>query len=217
MGIEDILFPKRCYGCGRAGSYICEDCAGKIEERPPICPECEKNSIDGWVHGRCRRSQGMDRLIAPRRYKGVIQKALKSVKYRAAWDVIERVAEVAWSGLPLELTSEWVVMGVPMYERKKKARGFNQAEMLGRRFAEKYGVEYIDGLERVRETRSQYGLSLKDRKENLKGAIRVKEGNVQEKVIVVDDVWTTGATMRECAKVLKRRGVNEVWGAVAGR
>lgn len=217
MGIEDILFPRRCYGCGRIGAYICDKCASEIEERAAICPECERPSIDSWVHGRCKREYGIDRLIAPKRYKGVLQSALKSVKYRGSWDVIARVADVAWSEIELEIGEEWVVVAVPMYAQKQRVRGFNQAEILSRIFAKKYGISYIDALERVRETRSQYRLSVSERKANLRGAIRVRGVDLPENVIVVDDVWTTGSTMRECAKALKRKGVKEVWGVVVGR
>ena len=221
MGIiGDLLFPEICVNCGKSGGYICRECGVQIEPREAICPMCEKLSIDGDVHGRCRKAQGVDRLVAPVRYRGAVQKLLKKVKYKSAWKMIEELVDYWWKEGGGELNGlgeEWVVTAVPMHDKRKRARGFNQAEVMAVMLSRKMGAKYEKLLVRVRSTKAQYGLSKKERGENVRGAFEVGEDVKGRNVLVVDDVWTTGSTIRECGKVLKRSGVEKVWGVVMGR
>jgi len=108
---------------------------------------------------------------------------------------------------------ESMVTSVPMWKQKERERGFNQAKILAQLLGNN-----VDLLERVRETKAMFGLSKNDRQININGAFRVvTKDQILGRVIVVDDVWTTGATMRECVKVLKKAGVGEVWGVTLAR
>lgn len=211
MGIVDLIFPKLCVGCRREGKYICDDCQKKMIQPEQICPMCCKPSIDGWTHPRCRTTNGMERLIVGLPYKGVVQQCLKKVKYKSAWEIIGFLYE-------LGKFSEYVdiVTSVPMWKGKEQRRGFNQAKIL----AELVG-QNIDLLERTRETKPMFGLKKKERRENIEGAFKFmcQENNktLGQRVILVDDVWTTGATMRECTETLKRSGAKEVWGITLAR
>ena len=111
-----------------------------------------------------------------------------------------------------------------MWGQKERERGFNQAEMIGKLVAREWGLKYIPMLSRVRATPPMYGLNRRQRKENVEGAFKINSPITNSQmctnwgtVILVDDVWTTGATMRECARVLKRVGVKEVWGLTLAR
>lgn len=207
MGIVDLIFPKMCSGCGQEGKYICDDCQKKMIRPEQICPMCCRPSIDGWTHPRCRTADGMERLIVGLPYKGVVQQCLKKVKYKSAWEIIGFLYNL---GKYSEY--EGIVTSVPMWKGKEQIRGFNQAKIL----AELVG-QNIDLIERTRETKPMFGLSRKVRGQNILNAFRIINNQIPKKVILVDDVWTTGATMRECSKILKLAGAKEVWGLALAR
>lgn len=183
MGIIDWIYPKRCVGCGVGGSYICTSCRGLIEQR--------EGSLS---------------------YRGVVRKALKSIKYRGSYDMVRELVEIWAPKSPKQ--NNFVVTSVPMWEAKKRIRGFDQAELLARELALRWGRDYQQLLARVRETRPMYGLSKLERMENVKKAFRLINHNsnqpLNQAVVLVDDVWTTGATMRECKRVLVEAGAGEV-------
>ncbi|MFZ2199395.1 MAG: phosphoribosyltransferase family protein [Microgenomates group bacterium] len=110
-----------------------------------------------------------------------------------------------------------------MWRAKERERGFNQAEILAEHVVKSLpGVSRkVDMLERVRETKPMFGLTRKARSENIADAFRIINNQIsiikQQKVILVDDVWTTGSTMRECAKMLKQSGVREIWALALAR
>lgn len=218
MRIVDWIFPKMCSGCKKEGSYICADCQKKLVVPERICPMCCKASIDGWTHPRCRKVNGMDKLIVELPYRGVVQDCLKKVKYKSSWDIVEFLCRLCNFGN----LGDCVVISVPMWREKERERGFNQAELVAQLLARNYKVPSFVMLERARETRPMFGLTKKERKENIEGAFEISKKYLakcqwQSRVILVDDVWTTGATMRECAKVLKMAGVGEVWGIALAR
>lgn len=142
----------------------------------------------------------------------MVQDCLKNVKYRSGWDVIRFLYKLC----ELPELGDCVVVGVPMWSLKERERGFNQAELIGKLVAESYNVPNYEALERIRMTKPMFGLNIADRKINVSKAFKISNKYTNqlegERVILVDDVWTTGSTVRECAKVLKMIGVNEVWG-----
>lgn len=216
MGIVDFIFPRVCVGCAKEGQYICDRCRVKMLKPVAICPMCSKPSLDGWTHARCKTPNGLDRLIIGLPYKGMVQDCLKKVKYKSAWDVIEFLYKQCDFG---DLESSLITF-VPMWEGKQRGRGFNQAEMIAKLMSAERKVPYLTLLQRTRETKPQYGLNKEQRISNIEGAFRMKmhESLLNlRRIILVDDVWTTGATMRECAKALKRNGVREIWGVTLAR
>lgn len=206
-----------CVGCRKEGEYICLNCSKKLVVPAPICPMCCRDSIDGWVHTRCRTRYGMDRLIVGLPYRGLVQECLKKVKYKSSWEIVKFL----YSKSRYEEIKDSVVTGVPMWREKERARGYNQAEIIARLVAENYKVPYLVILERARETKPQYGLNKEQRISNMEGAFKITNQQTNKltgrRVILVDDVWTTGATMRECATVLKHAGTKEIWGITLAR
>lgn len=212
MGIVDLIFPKVCVGCSREGDYICKLCFLKIHQPVQICPICCKPSVDGWTHTRCKKSKGLDRLIIGLPYKGMVQDCLKKVKYRSAWDIIEFLYNKSdFVGL-----DDSIVTAVPMWEGKERTRGFNQAELFTQLISKQFNNNSLKLLERVRDTKPMFGLDKKERADNVRGSFQVTDKNsvknLDKKILLVDDVWTTGATMRECATILKQSGAKEIWG-----
>lgn len=176
---------------------------------PKKCLGCGRSGE--YVCGECRHLvQHKDLSLA---YKGVIRQALKEVKYRGSYDMVRELIEI-WS--PVRPEGEWVVTGVPMWEGKKRKRGYNQAELVARAVAERWGTTYLELLVRKRETQPMYGLSREERLANVRGAFALS-AEVRDipdlkmiGVVVIDDVRTSGATLQECAATLENAGWSEV-------
>jgi ComF family protein len=120
----------------------------------------------------------------------------------------------------LERLNPSFLTAVPLSGRRQRQRGFNQSAELAKELAKKLSIPLLDGcLIKVKNTASQVELSEKERKENVKGAFLVKKsaGVKDQKIILIDDVYTTGSTMEECARVLKKAGAKQVWGIVVAR
>lgn len=212
-------------GCARLGKYLCSQCVNKLRiNEVQVCPMCGKPSVYGLTHARCKKIRGMDGLVSIFKYQGVARELVRKIKYQLVRDMYGDLVEAMVSMgefVPLE-KKEWLVVGVPLHKRRLRERGFNQADELAKRIGQYMGWKCINGgLERIRYTIPQVKLKGADRKMNVRGAfgISCKMQATSNKlkgrsVLLVDDVWTTGATMRECAKVLKSLGVKEVWGVV---
>ncbi len=218
MSIVDFVFPKICVGCGREGKYICDKCQRRLVVPEQICPMCCKPSLDGWTHPKCSRRDGMERLIVGLPYRGMVQQCLKKVKYKSAWEIVSFLYGLWRENCSDIATGDMVVTSVPMWRQKERTRGFNQAEIVAELVAKNYKIRNLVILERIKETKPMFGLKKDERRENISGAFMIK-GQVAglQRIVLVDDVWTTGATMRECARTLKRAGVVEVWGVALAK
>ena len=218
MNIVDLIFPKICVGCGGEGEYICKKCQERLIRPESICPMCCKPSLDGWTHVRCKKRYGMERLIVGLPYRGLVQDCLKKVKYKSAWGIISFLCSVS----DFEEIKGGFVTSVPMWRNKERERGFNQAQIIAKILTENNDIQYLEMLKRTRDTKPMFGLKKSERQENIKEAFELSEKGkvINEKwnrIILVDDVWTTGATMRECTRVLKKVGVQEIWGLTLAR
>lgn len=216
VGFLDLLFPKRCVSCGRLGNYICRECFSKIVFiEKPVCPICQRQAIGGRVHLGCRTKYGLDGLVVGCRYRGPVKLAIQKVKYRWVYDIGETLSTLLLENIwRFNLPGEVTLVPIPLHLRRKKWRGFNQAELLAKILAKSSGLFHSEILERITETKAQVGLDKKERKANVKGVFVLKpKANIRGKdLVLVDDVYTSGATMQEAARVLKQAGAGEVWG-----
>lgn len=208
MGIVDLIFPKYCIDCGEEGEYICKSCLQKLVRPFSICPTCCKESIGGCIHPRCRHNGDIDRLVVGLPYKGLVQSLLKKVKYRSNWDIIAFLMQQTSFDLP----DDCMVTYVPMWREKEKSRGFNQAEMMADYLVKNIlkSSQNAKLIERARDTKPMYGLTKIERIKNIASAFKCVGTEIPRRVILCDDVWTSGSTMKECAKILKQNGVKEV-------
>jgi ComF family protein len=200
--------------CGRVGSYLCADCVGKIEYLPSqICSTCYKNAISGKTHPKCRLEYGIDGVISIYSYKGPIKKLIKSLKYRFNSDIINSLRERISLDKDLLPAKSWCLIPIPLYKTRQNFRGFNQAELLGQLVAEKLSLTFDSTiLNRKLNTKSQISLSQKQRKENVENIFELKGEVFGKSFYLFDDVWTSGATLKSAAKVLKKAGAKNVWG-----
>lgn len=226
----DLIFPKKCLGCGKLGGYICTECLSKIELMEyPICPECERQAVGGKTHPGCLKQYGLDGLIVACRYKGMVRTAIQKVKYKWSYDIAEvlvnLLAENLWR---YNFPQDAVLVPIPLHTKRRQWRGFNQSEILAKTLSKKFKAKYENFLLRVVETKTQVGLTREERKKNIRnafalyphsepfdatqGKLRQGSGVYSKNIILVDDVFTSGATMREACGVLKRAGAKSVWG-----
>lgn len=224
--VLDFLFPKRCVSCGRFGRYICQNCLLRQKIHfPQVCPKCERASVDGRIHPGCKSRYSLDGLTAIFVYDGVVREAIKRLKYNFAKDLAFQLIKVTISRLrkehlPPDL-GQFVLVPIPLHPVRERWRGFNQAALLGRMISQELGLGFKDKiLIRIEHTRPQMELKGEERRKNIKGAfsaspdIRVPR---DYNILLFDDVWTTGATLRETGKVLKRAGAKFVWGLTIAR
>ena len=220
----DFIFPKRCVSCWRFGAYICSDCFSKIEFiEKPVCPICQRQAVGGRTHPGCRNRYRLDGLVLACRYWGPVARATIQVKYKWIYDIEKVFVELLTDNLwRFDLPKELILVPVPLSLKRKRWRGFNQAEILAKSLAKSFAVPFADVLVRVRETATQVGLKRDKRKENVKGAFAIRSSRhpeldsgsklLDKDILLVDDVYTSGATMAECCRVLKKAGAKEVWG-----
>ena len=189
-----------------------------------ICPYCYKPSIDGFTHYKCGKKYGIDGLLSVWEYDGVIKKALLATKYKYATSVGSELSEYFYNFLvnsKARFPKFDLLIPIPLYWYKENVRGFNQSSEFGSYLSQKMGWVFSkDFVVRKRHTKTQALLNKENRLVNLKDAFEInKEKHFDIKsVAIIDDVFTTGATLKECAKVIKKHGIEKVWGlAVASR
>jgi competence protein ComFC len=221
MNIIDLIFPKKCLQCGKSGVYICPECLEKVGSPKLFCLECLKASIDGATHIKCRRPSSIDFAYSPFRYEGVIRSAILRLKYSFASDIKEELSKVFCERLKSEvfvLPKRAAITSIPLHRLRQNWRGFNQSQELAQAVAEAFAWEYYpDILNRKKLSKPQVELKRRQRKENIRGVFSLNNKYKspvmrQKSLIIFDDVLTTGSTIREACKVLKRAGADTVWG-----
>ena len=218
--IISALFPKFCVGCKHPGSLLCEQCFLKIqfvyEQR---CPVCQHPSIGGLAHPRCKSPWGIDGLVSIAYYRGPIRALIRQLKYAGATVTSELIEQLIVEYQKHETITlpPAIITAIPLDEQTVKSRGFNQSEIIAQILSQKLGYPYIASiLQRQRKAVSQTKLSKDERRQNMQGAFSLTPDIAHtiksSSIIVVDDVFTTGATLREATKMLKRGGATKVYG-----
>ncbi len=210
--LADLFYPQRCVGCDRrASGVLCRVCFEALPRMgSPVCGRCGlPTAFETFVCEECKNVDfGFESARAPLKYAGVGKEIVYSLKYRGYKRVVERLAVP----LMLEVLDDVhfdAVVPVPLHRSRLRKRGFNQAELLARGVAGKINATVSDTLEVVRSTRDQVELSAAQRRANVAGAYSARDP-LFGRILLVDDVFTTGATMSACAGTLVRAGAREV-------
>jgi ComF family protein len=218
--VKDSIFPEVCI-CGKWGASICSECRAKVKPyKTQLCPLCKKVSEEGRTCRNCYPKLRLTGVMVYGKHEGLLKDLIWRCKYFFVRDLSKYFAELLAGEFGPELIEkEFVVTAVPISKERALWRGFNQSELIARELAEQTGLEYSTMLKRDVESRAQVGLTRKERLKNIQDKIHIIDGlNVRRKrVLLVDDVITTGATLAECAKVLRKAGASEVWGLVLSR
>lgn len=221
----DLIFPIFCQGCGREGLWLCLSCQAKISTPETRCLTCGKPSFLGRTHAECRtRDQALDGLLVAADYQNEgIRNLIWNLKYNSVDSISEVLVTLMIDYLVkndlLEYFSRATIIPVPLAKRRVRERGFNQAGLLAQNLAEKLHLEYLPILEKIKHSKRQVDLSREERVQNVVGHFRasILPSLGEQKILLIDDVATTGATLNECAKVLREQQVSEIWGFVVAR
>jgi ComF family protein len=220
--LVDGLYPPACGGCG-ASAYTrwCPSCQEQAQViQNPICPHCGQPVNRP---GACRRcSTNPPEYTAVRSwaaFAGPVQQALHRLKYQKDLALGEMLARPLIDLLHQQNWPVNCVTPVPVGVDRLAERGYNQATFLALPVALAAGLPYTPGaLKKIRSTRSQVGLNAQERKDNVAGAFVADPARVQgKKVLVIDDVTTTGATIQACAAALLQSGASQVYGLTLAR
>lgn len=202
--IIDWLFPRKCFGCGRGEKYLCSLCETKI------------------IRGGLIKKDGFEGVISIYKYDGLIKNIIEKIKYGFVSDSLDEMAERMARNLIIEYPNivkywrkeKYTLIPIPLHEERKKWRGFNQSEILAKKLSEKLKLKWRNNLI-IRKIKIKSQAKIKNREKKWKNMMDVFQvidrNKIPKKVILVDDVITSGATMTAALKTLKKSGVNLSW------
>jgi len=224
-GLIDLIFPPHCAFCGTSlaeddTAEICSGCLRSIRFiSPPICPKCgfpfPMEMGEDHLCGQCLGRQchfGSARALGL--YEGPIREAIHHLKYGGKSFLAKPLVGLLDRGYPfIDYGSYDLLVPVPLHPKRLRERGFNQALILGKAIGQREGVPCRGFLlKKIRWSLPQINLSPKEREKNVKGSFAVADPGVVrgKRVLLIDDVMTTGSTVNECAGELLKAGAGEV-------
>ncbi len=228
---SELIFPSWCELCQEqtcGDQVLCAQCEGElVPHERPYCLRCaEPHQSEPMSNTECANCRGVkyyfDFAVAAFTLDSQLLEVVHVLKYARGIYLAPQLGRLMARALvderlmDLDL-SEWVVTSVPLHHFRERKRYFNQSAELARHFAKSVGVVYSEMLKRVLPTPHQARLKRAERAKNVKGCFEVKDGDIPPNVFLVDDVFTTGATVNECARMMRRAGVQRVIVLVLGR
>lgn len=214
--LASLIAPHSCLLCKQEGSLLCLDCQVKaVIIKRSTCYRCNAISEGGKTCTRCLPSSALSGVLVASHYDGAVKELIGQLKFQHVVQASHVLAELI---SPL-LTSKFeVVISVPAAPSRYRARGYNQAELIAKSIARNSSLPYLQPLVRLGNAR-QLGQSRLTRIEQMNQAFALKRNAqvLNARILLVDDVLTTGATMNACAAQLKQAGAKSVWGAVVAK
>lgn len=225
----EIIFPEFCLDCGRPGSYLCLDCRHKLVFlRRQTCPYCEKININGQSCRHCQKEGYLDGVLSAGSYsEPLLRKIIKTYKFqsletlhRTLEDFLIRFLHCRLDEFKIEIPkfqffqeNNLILVPIPISAARHRFRGFSQCEVIARKICQEFSWPLDLGLIKFKNTPAQTKLSDQARRKNPCQAFRWSGAKLTGRsVILLDDVFTTGATLNEAARVLKENGAGKVWG-----
>ncbi len=218
----DLLFPQKCVGCGSEGYLLCQSCCRSLPRiMPPLCPRCGSPQPGGVLCSACAGWQAeIVALRSPFRFEGVIRKAVHQLKYNNLRGLAAPLAGLLNEYLVDNPVPGDVLVPVPLHGKRLATRGYNQSGLLPSELGKLNGLPVKDAcLIRQRQTPPQARTAnVNERRNNVAGAFACCDQRlIGQRVILMDDVSTSGATLNECAAALKAGGASEVRGLTLAR
>ncbi len=211
--ILDLVFPPHCVACGALGSWFCQNCHDQIAiQAPPLCQRCGRPITSGALCARCRHHPPpVDSLRSVALHKYPLSKAIHALKYDGVRVLAAPLgALMAAYAVDLRLDVDLLVP-VPLHRARERERGYNQSRLLASEMSSRLGWPVVEAISRLRDTPAQVGLNRAERLANVHGAFAVTDAAVVgQRVLIIDDVCTTGATLGACAESLRRAGASTV-------
>ena len=216
--VFDTLFPITCVVCASEGEFLCITCRSQLKPlEHQQCIACQKPSPFGLTHPRCQSPHEADGLISFYDYHDQkVKDAIIAGKYQFLPKVFSILGlliakKLETNQFPLDCP---ILVPLPLAKPRLRWRGFNQAEILCQYLSKQFNWPIMQALRRIRSTKVQKDLKKReDRRKNMSGAFALSNHiDIDNRsIILVDDVTTTGSTLRQAAKVLKRNGAKSVW------
>jgi ComF family protein len=228
--LSSLLYPPRCEYCAQtiaASAYLCGKCqAAAPRVRKPRCEICSQ-PFHGEIEGKfacpsCQeRKLHFECAVAPYESQGVVRELIHRFKYQGHFHLRHQLGRWLCEGFQDErlLGPADLILPVPLHPTRQREREFNQAAELAKIAAKTSQIPYCEGLRRLRYTTTQTRFDRQHRMENLRNAFGLRKNtDVRNKhLILIDDVLTTGSTLEECARVLRRAGAASVRGLTIAR
>lgn len=235
--ILDLLFPIECLGCGREGFWLCQDCSRRL--RFGGGNDTNRTTTAGRAKGL--KTPALDGVFVAGDYDdALLADMIKKFKYHFLTALGKPLADflsLYWSGQlalldlqnsgsisggqsknPIAIKDIPLIIPVPLSRKRRRWRGFNQAEILAREFAAGFSYPLSYGLKRIKHRRAQASLSEAERLKNLSGVFAYSGPNLDGRtIILIDDVVTTGATLNEAALTLRAQGAEKIYGLVLAK
>ncbi len=198
--VVDLLFPPRCAGCGRVDEYWCAVCQHDIEQMP-LAP-------------RVAPLPPLTAIASTGTHTGKLREAVQGLKYDNNRGLVQPLGERLTAQLSLLNWTIDMVVPVPLHTKRLAERGYNQSQLIAEYLAMQTGHPCVpEAMQRQRSTRSQVELSATERLANLAGAFRGDPAQLANRIVLlIDDVYTTGATLSNCAQAALAAGAREVYG-----
>lgn len=210
----DLFYPTCCLGCNKRGGWFCVNCIREsYHGAQRSCLLCKK--ITNRVGQFCQRHRKDTALTGLGRfgeYDGKLKKAIGLIKFDYAWEGATELTKIC-----MDLDKDFfhrtyqAIIPMAMSAKRLRQRGFNQSLLIAKTIGQKLSIPVVDSLSRIHR-RPQVGLTRKERRENLKNAFSWKGSKLSGRVLLVDDVVTTGTTLNEASLVLRAAGASEIWG-----
>ncbi|HCC00762.1 MAG TPA: amidophosphoribosyltransferase [Ruminococcaceae bacterium] len=214
--IACIFFPQRCVGCGKViypDELLCSDCSSQVSRvEEPICPRCGHGS-DSCICQNKRFSFSQCRV--PFYYEGAIKRGLLRFKFYGHPASAQSFAALtlptvsiltdSHAGEPIDF-----ITAVPLSVKRMRVRGYNQSALIGKELAHLLNLPYKNVLCKPADIPAQHSLKREDRWKNIEGAFCVRNNVRGKRILLIDDILTTGATLQECASVLRLAGAKEI-------
>jgi ComF family protein len=226
----DIIYPPRCHICNQflspderisSSFQLCNDCFSSLTPiTHPMCTICgmpfpDSTGLDHLCENCLRKKPWYDFLKSPYIYSGPIMESIQKFKYNAETHLASSLGHLLSSFVKewIPNRKDFVIVPVPLHKKRLKERGFNQSLLLAKALASDLGnqLDYLSFI-RKRYTQAQTGLKREARRKNVKDAFSIIDpANFKDKkILLVDDVFTTGYTLNECARILKKSGATQV-------
>ena len=216
VSLLHLLYPPHCVGCNELGAWLCQQCVSQTPRvEPPFCVRCggRVDAANSELCPRCRTGQPeIPRIRAVFYFEGAIREAIHRFKYDGVIALAQPLGYLMADYWLTHPTQSDMIVPVPLHPQRRRKRGFNQAALLSKELSERVGLATDTvTLVRHRATASQVGLDVEQRRSNVRDAFHCTAGRLANKrVLLIDDVCTTGSTLEACARALWKAGVASV-------
>lgn len=223
----DLIFSIECVGCQKENIWLCEECFTKINlNLKNFCPICGKPARMGCICQQCLSRSSLKNIFVASSYnEKILKQAIHMFKYKYIRDLAQPLGKIIinflyQAELNLLFDDSYFLIPISLHRKRLFERGFNQSELLAQVIVQEFKIPIINNvLKRKRNTKSQTKLKEKERRKNIKNAFVCLQPEIikNKNIILFDDILTTGATLMEAARVLKKFGAKEIIGLVLAK